>query len=166
MALVCRLIDHVTVKGLRQPVRLYTIDLDSLALEVQQKRPEKVIRNRFKMRQLREIRKNEKWADDYNVCEAFESDEDLINMRFKYSMEFFKRFSMAYRNYEAGEWMASRDMFFTCHYSPKSDVGKYMVTNEADWPEDGPTVTLLHFMEQTHYIPPMDWPGYRELTDK
>jgi len=166
MALVCRLIDHVTVKGLRQPVRLYTIDLDCMKLDVVTKGPERVIKNRFKIRQLREAIKTEKWADDYNVCEAFETDEDLIKMRSKYSSEFFKRFSMAYRNYEAGEWMAARDMLFTCHYSPKSDVGRYMVTSEAEWPEDGPTVTLLHFMRQTHYCPLPDWPGYRELNDK
>merc|ERR1719456_952146 len=148
MALVCRLIDHVTVKGSRKPIRLYTVDLDISKLEVQLRGPERIIKNRFKIRQLREIRKNEKWADDFNVWEAFRTDEDLQKMRSRFSIEFFQRFAMAYRNYEAGEWMAARDMLFTCHYSPKSDVGRLLVTSEANWPEDGPTLTLLHFMGQ------------------
>jgi len=166
MALLCRLIDHVTVKGSKHSVRLYTIDLDCTRLEVQWKAPERVIKNRFKIRQLREVRKNEKWNDDYNVWEVFETDEDIISMRALYTTEFFQRFSMAYRNYEAGEWMAARDMLFTCHYSPKSDVGRFMVTNEAEWPEDGPTVTLLNFMRQFDYSPPLLWPGYHDIPDR
>jgi len=165
MGHLCRLIDHVVVKGSRQPLRLYTVDLDCMQLSVQVNRPERIIKNRFKIRQLRETRKNEKWSDEYTVHEAFETDDDLICMRAKFSLEFFQRFSMAYRNYEAGEWKAARDMFLTCHYTPKSDAGRYVVTSEADWPEDGPTVTLLHFMKQTEYYPPKSWPGHRELPD-
>lgn len=163
MAMLCRLIDHVTVLGSRHPVRLYTCDLDCLRLEVQARGPERIIRNRFKIRQLREVRKSDKWAEDYHVWEFFETDDDLISMRKKYSAEFFQRFSMGYRNYEAGEWMAARDMFFTCHYSPKSDVGRRLVTSEADWPEDGPTVTLLHVMKHFDFVPPVEWLGHREL---
>jgi len=163
MALHCRLIDHAVIKGSKQPLRLHTIDLDCLSLGVQHHGPERTIRNRFKIRQLREIRKTEKWADDFNVPEAFETDDDIVSMRSKYSQEFFQRFSMAYRNYEAGEWRAARDMFLTCHYTPKSDAGRFIVTSELEWPEDGPTVTLLSYMRQFQYISPKHWPGHREL---
>merc|ERR1719203_2691832 len=54
MSLQCRLIDRVTVKGSRDPLWLYTVDLDPWNLEVQSKGHDRVIRNRFKMRQLRE----------------------------------------------------------------------------------------------------------------
>merc|ERR1712039_472875 len=162
MALVCRLIDHVTVKGSRKPVRLYTVDLDISQLEVQTRGPERIIKNRFKIRQLREVRKNEKWAEDYNSWDAFRTDDDLQKMRARFYNEFFQRFAMAYRNYEAGEWMAARDMLFTCFYQPKSNAGSYMVTCEEEWPKDGPTVTLLRFMQHYRFQPPSDWPGYRE----
>jgi len=165
LAVICRLIDHVTVKGSKQPVRLYTLDLDHLALEVQQKSCDRVVKNRFKMRQIRESRKNEKWADDYHVWEAFGRDADLIKMRAAYSMEFFQRFSMAYRNYEAGEWMVARDMLLTCHYA-QSTGDERLVLVEDEWPVDGPTNTLLLFMRQTGYVPPPDWPGHRELSEK
>eukprot|EP00933_Yihiella_yeosuensis_P044525 TRINITY_DN3975_c0_g1_i2.p1 TRINITY_DN3975_c0_g1~~TRINITY_DN3975_c0_g1_i2.p1 ORF type:complete len:1038 (+),score=161.38 TRINITY_DN3975_c0_g1_i2:138-3251(+) len=167
MALCCRLIDHVTVKGSRQPIRLYTMDLDCCALKVSHPKLEKIIRNRFKIRQLREMRKSEKWLDDYHVWEAMDENEDIQIMRKPYSDEFFQRFAMAYRNYEAGEWLAARDMLFTCFYIPKSDLGRRLIQNEAaEWPQDGPTMTLVNFMRKYNFVPPRDWPGHRELTDK
>ncbi|CAE8638982.1 unnamed protein product [Polarella glacialis] len=166
VALNCRLIDHVTVKGSRLPVRLYTIDLDCEKIEVEYRKVPMVIRNRFKIRQLRELRKAEKWQEDFRVWEYLNTNVDIQLMRKRYSEEFFQRFAMAYRNYEAGEWMAARDMFFTCHYQPRSDVGRSLIRSEADWPVDGPTVTLLKFMAQTNFLPPPDWPGHRVLTDK
>eukprot|EP00930_Biecheleria_cincta_P044930 TRINITY_DN30959_c0_g1_i1.p1 TRINITY_DN30959_c0_g1~~TRINITY_DN30959_c0_g1_i1.p1 ORF type:complete len:1024 (-),score=190.02 TRINITY_DN30959_c0_g1_i1:220-3291(-) len=166
VALNCRLIDHVTVKGSRQPVRLYTIDLDVDMLDVETRGPERIIRNRFKIRQLREVRKNEKWAEEYLVYEAMRTNPDIQLMRSSYSDEFFQRFAMAYRNYEAGEWMAARDMLFTCHYQPKPDVGRRLVKSEAEWPPDGPTVTLLKFMQKHDFVPPQDWLGHRQLMEK
>jgi hypothetical protein len=167
MAARCRLIDHVTVKGSKQPVRLYTIDLDCMQLEVVQRTNDYKIKNRFKIRQIRELRKNDKWAEDYNVSDAFELDEDLVAMRTTYSTDFFQRFSMAYRNYEAGEWCVSRDMLFTCRYKPFNiqDICQQTLSDMC-WPEDGPTVTLLCFMKQSNYYPPEDWPGHRELSEK
>jgi len=171
MASKCRLIDHVTVKGSRIPLRLYTLDLDALCLDVLPQSPavfveDRTVKNRYKLRQLRELEKSRKWQDDYWVPDAFEADEDIRLMRRKFSPEFFRRFAMAYRNYEAGEWRAARDMLLTCHYAPKSDAGRCMIGSEADWPEDGPTVALLRFMGQFDYVPPLGWPGHRELADR
>lgn len=163
MGAVCRLIDHVTVKGCRQPVRIHTIDLDSTKLQIVQSGPEKIIRNRFKIRQLREARKTEKWSEEFRVWDHFKHDEDIIIMREGYSKEFFQRFAMAYRNYEAGEWLAARDMLLTCHYRPLHDVGTRGPIKESMWPVDGPTVTLLHFMERQDFVAPVDWPGHRKL---
>eukprot|EP00931_Biecheleriopsis_adriatica_P121080 TRINITY_DN9615_c0_g2_i1.p1 TRINITY_DN9615_c0_g2~~TRINITY_DN9615_c0_g2_i1.p1 ORF type:complete len:1000 (-),score=197.31 TRINITY_DN9615_c0_g2_i1:267-3266(-) len=162
----CRLIDHVTVKGSRIPVRLYTIDVDTSKLEVEYRGPERIIRNRFKIRQLREARKNEKWAEDYSVFMDMRKNPDISLMRSTFSDEFFQRFAFAYRNYEAGEWMAARDMLFACFYQPTCDMGKPFVDCEAEWPEDGPTVTLLKYMQRYDYIAPTGWQGYRELVDK
>lgn len=163
---LCRLIDHVTVKGSKQPTRLYTIDLDSMQLEVQFKSMERVIKNRFKVRQVRELRKNDKWAEDFQIAAIFSMDKDLVAMRRRYTSDFFQRFAVAYRNYEAGEWMVARDMFYTCHYNPQSNVGGDLANNvvEDEWPVDGPTVTLLRYMRQENYVAPPDWPGHRALS--
>jgi len=166
MAGMCRMIDHVTVKGSRQPVRLFTLDLDYMRLEVLEKKKGKFTKNRYKIRQLREVYKTAKWSEDFKVHDAFQSDEDLVLMRERYSKEFFQRFAMAYRNYEAGEWMVARDMFMTCHYSLNS-VREGPATIDSDEPPiDGPTLTLMRFMQQSHYFPPNDWQGHRELTEK
>lgn len=166
MARYCRLIDHVTVKGSKQPVRLYTIDLDFRCLQVEKPWSGKTTRNRYKIRQIREVYKSTKWGDDYKVCEHFNNDDSLKKMRALYSADFFLRFSMAYRNYEAGEWKVARDMLLTCHYSPMSSPDGPFPCDEDEWPIDGPTNTLLSFMRQSHYIPPNDWPGHRELAYK
>lgn len=165
VALSCRLIDHVTVSGSRIPMRVYTMDLDTRRIAVEEKGPDRIIRNRFKIRQLREVRKGEKMAEDYRVWDGMTNNPDVMKMRALFSEEFFQRFHMAYRNYEAGEWLAARDMLFTCHYQPRADIGRRLVQSEADWPEDGPTVTLLKFMQQRNFQAPSDWPGYRELPE-
>lgn len=67
------------------------------------------------------------------------------------------------RNYEVGQWLAARDMLFTCHYQPKDNLGAWPVQMQQDWPEDAPTVTLLKFMERTSFEPPVEWAGHREL---
>merc|ERR1719247_2693625 len=154
----CRLIDNVTVKGSKQPMRLYTIDLDFMSLAVEYKNLDNVVKNRFKARQLRETRKNEKWADEYKVWEMFFTDSDLCKMRQRYILEFFQRFDMAYRNYEAGEWAVARDMLETTRFLVKTKQGDNM--------EDGPSTTLLAYMKEFDFQSPPGWPGYRELTEK
>merc|ERR1719253_2005393 len=59
MAKLCRLIDHVTLQGSKQPIKLYTIDLDPLHLEIEAPPKGPVIRNKFKLRQIREMMKTE-----------------------------------------------------------------------------------------------------------
>jgi len=159
MASVCRQIDHVIVRGLKQPLRLYTIDLDSTKVEVQQHQPFRIKRNRFKIRQARDVVKNEKWSQDFRVCEAFTTDEDLVAMRSTYSTEFFQRFAVAYRNYEAGEWLVARDMFLTCR---PEGFGMAAVNLER-WPDDGPSKTLLSFMQRMNWNSGNEWHGFREL---
>mmetsp|Transcript_56682 Transcript_56682/g.132463 ORF Transcript_56682/g.132463 Transcript_56682/m.132463 type:complete len:997 (+) Transcript_56682:111-3101(+) len=165
VALNCRLIDQVTVSGFGMPMRIYTMDLDVSRIHVVEQGPDRIIRNRFKIRQLREVRKSEKMAEEYHVWDAMSSNPDVRLMRQLFSEEFFQRFAMAYRNYEAGEWLAARDMLFTCHYQPQPDIGRRLVTSEADWPADGPTVTLLKFMQQWDFEAPSTWPGHRLLPE-
>lgn len=162
-AMMCRLIDHVVLKGAKQPLRILTIDLDYMTLQVLVKTGVRYIKNRFKIRQIREVWKLDKWAEAFNIWELFQQDEDLIQMRKLYSPEFFRRFAAAYRNYETGNWKVARDLLFTCYYAPRSNVGGKPWVPEHEWPADGPTKTLLKFMEKANYKAPPDWPGYRHL---
>jgi class 3 adenylate cyclase len=123
VAMLCRCIDHVSVQSARLPIRICTIDLNYDAIDVKYYGHRKLIKNRFKIRQIRELWKQDKWQDEYQVANVFELDEDILNMRSLFSPEFFRRFATAYRNYEAGSWKVARDLFFTCFYEPRRDVG-------------------------------------------
>eukprot|EP00929_Paragymnodinium_shiwhaense_P118406 TRINITY_DN90327_c0_g1_i1.p1 TRINITY_DN90327_c0_g1~~TRINITY_DN90327_c0_g1_i1.p1 ORF type:complete len:1004 (-),score=166.35 TRINITY_DN90327_c0_g1_i1:92-3103(-) len=158
-----RVIDHVKIRGYRKPIRLYTIDLDVSRLEPVDPTPRKVIRNRFRLRQFKFVRKNALWADEIGMWSLFETDKSFAQMRSTYTQEFFQRFATGYRNYEAGQWYVARDMLYTCHYQPRANPGDPSQMKPQDWPRDGPVIKLLQFMRERNFVAPTNWPGYREL---
>lgn len=162
MGQTTRLIDHVKFRGSKSPMRIHTFDAEDRQLQCLSLPADQTVKNRFKWRKQREIRKNAKWSDEYRIVDLFESDRDLHLMRAPFSREFFKRFATAYRNYEAGQWLVARDMLFTCHYTPATSVGP-PVLDAAQWPKDGPTRSLLRFMQGFDFVPPDDWPGHRHF---
>jgi len=153
----CRLIDHVAVKGSKQPLYLYTCDIDDLALEVDRTKPstpnaKQGERMKFKLRQERLKEKNERWRDNFDLYQLFETDTDIQTMRRKFTSEFFCRFNMAFLNYEAGEWGCAKELLTSTRF--------LLAT------EDGPSNALLKFMKQYDFREPPGWAGYRELTEK
>merc|ERR1711972_121307 len=152
----CRIIDHVKLSGgnSTEAVELWTIDLDDLALEVE-RRPKIPAHNKkfkFKLRNEKQKKRNERWADEFSMHEFFEQDEDIRTMRAKFTREFLCRFNMAYLNYEAGEWDVAKDML---------EATRFLLGAE-----DGPSTALLSFMRQHTWQAPHDWQGYRILTER
>merc|ERR1719498_795509 len=49
VGMLCRLIDHITVKSSKQPTRLYPLDLDFKQLDVHFRSMDNVIKNKFKV---------------------------------------------------------------------------------------------------------------------
>jgi len=172
----CRIIDHVRLSGTKDPFKLYTCDLNDLALEVDRphgsKEPSdganvgktlsavagsdgKAKSTKFRQRQERLKIKQERWSDDFWMHSMFTNDPDLNIMRSKFTPEFFCRFDMAYLNYEAGEWSVAKDML---------EVTRFLLATE-----DGPSAALLRFMkahETANGEAPQGWPGYRVLNQK
>mmetsp|Transcript_156891 Transcript_156891/g.273078 ORF Transcript_156891/g.273078 Transcript_156891/m.273078 type:complete len:942 (+) Transcript_156891:140-2965(+) len=151
----CRLIDHVSMVGRQQPFKLYTMDLDDLALEVDKSAANapQTKNAKFKQRYERQRKKNERWSDDYNMYQYFESDIDIKTMRSKFTTEFFCRFNMAYLNYEAGNWAVAKSML---------EATRFLLATE-----DGPSAALLRFMKpHADTGAPKGWPGYRILNEK
>merc|ERR1719238_2165613 len=99
---------------------------------------ERVVKNRYKARQLREVQKGEKWSDSFSVYEFFMQDPDMRLMRQQFTADFSLRFDMAFRNYEAGQWMVARDMLESTRFLLKNHRTGQPV-------EDGPTAALLTF---------------------
>lgn len=152
LAAKCRLIDKVIIKGSVTPLELHVLDLDFAALEVHQPRSKIPwnMRQRFRARQLLEMEKNGKWADDLVIVELFENSPDVVMMRQRYDEEFLQHFKMGYHNYSEGEWETARGFLST--------------TCEMLGIKDGPSRELLRFMEAKHnFVAPVNWRGVHQL---
>ncbi|CAE7560090.1 cya [Symbiodinium pilosum] len=147
----CRLIDKVIVRGSPAPMELYCVDLDYMSVEVDRTSRPKVpwnTRQRFKVRQQIEQEKKEVLQKD--LADIFVTDEVILQMRERFTVEFFQLFNMGYQNYSQGEWQVARRMLMHI----KSQVAK----------EDGPSTALLKFMEVPYgFEAPKGWQGIREL---
>merc|ERR1711881_405320 len=80
----CRQIDYVTVKGSKQPIRLYTCDMDDRCLAVSDRWEGRITRRqKFEVRQLRELKKRKRLSYEYVPIEDLHSCEDIHRMRSK-----------------------------------------------------------------------------------
>lgn len=150
MALECRLIDRVLIPGSIVPLELYTVDLDTNSLKVEDAFNKEKFwnpRQRFKVRQFLEAEKIKKW--EQNAVKLFFEEPLISKMREKYTQEFLQVFQMGYDNYIEGEWAVARGMFSRT---------KDMLSTP-----DGPSIALLAFMQVTNDVAPSQWRGFREL---
>mmetsp|Transcript_26686 Transcript_26686/g.76902 ORF Transcript_26686/g.76902 Transcript_26686/m.76902 type:complete len:938 (-) Transcript_26686:50-2863(-) len=147
-----RLIDKVTIRGSRQPLELFVLDLDSSALDVAAPMPPFVwnSKQRYLARQFLEAEKKRFWTTDRPLHGMFEAMTDVMAMRRPYTVEFFQKFIMGYRNYVEGEWAVAHT------FLDKS--------NELLGRKDGPSNALLRFMEAQGFKPPDSWQGVHELS--
>mmetsp|Transcript_34086 Transcript_34086/g.101268 ORF Transcript_34086/g.101268 Transcript_34086/m.101268 type:complete len:980 (-) Transcript_34086:46-2985(-) len=150
----CRLIDYVRIWDFPQEFRLHCLDLDDFSVDVVRRDKHGGGKNskREKFRQRRDMmqRRAERWADDFDVHEYFtHQDVDIVRMRHRYSAEFLARFSMAYQNYEAGQWEAAEGLLQEVIMLPGV--------------EDGPSRALLEIMEAHGGEAPADWAGWHDL---
>ncbi len=71
---------------------------------------------------------------------------------------FLERFREGFLAYQCGNWPAARMVLEECCRLRRTSAGE---------PQgDGPSSTLLEFMAKHGYAAPLEWPGYRELTEK
>ncbi|CAE8702438.1 unnamed protein product, partial [Polarella glacialis] len=153
MASNLRLIDKVIIKGSKEPLELFCLDLDYKPLQVDDKGAVPIewnLQHRFKSRQHLQGTKQALWSDEASIAELMEGDPDFIRMRKRYNTKFFQTFNMGYQNYSQGEWQVARDLL------KKTAT----MLNE----EDGPSMALLHYMEASHqFEAPHGWVGVHRL---
>jgi class 3 adenylate cyclase len=153
----CRLIDRVEMAGRKGDFRLFTLDLDDMALEVDREVPKEVVGRaaKYKVNIERQRKKQERWNDEFHMHVFFSNDPDIHMMRNKFTVEFSCRFNMAYLNYEAGNWSVAKSML---------EATRFLLATE-----DGPSAALLRYMKHSS-LPdggaPKSWKGYRILNDK
>ena len=153
-----RILDIVTVKGSIEPVQMVTCDLDTTVIKVEQ--PQKKQRSRRQDKKMKKVRgriqrnryKQAAMSNQIQVSEKFELDEDIKNMRAKYTKEFYDVFKLGFEYYINGDWEVARDHL------------QGIEGNIID--VDIPTKLILKNMAEYNYKAPDSWRGYRVLTDK
>lgn len=142
---LCRLVDRVAVPG-ADPLSLFTIDLDDTALEVVQVRETR--RDRARQRIEKNKRRHQRWAQDFSMADFVENDNDIFLMRRMITPQFFETYHQAVISYMAGRWEEA------CLGLQETR----MVTKDL---EDGPSTSLMRYMNSHRMQAPPDWPGYR-----
>jgi class 3 adenylate cyclase len=150
----CRRIDCVRVKGSKQPVEMWVVDMDTDRLKVQPEEEKQVVRSKFKKRQLREAAKTRMWIPSYTIHSSFENDADLLAVREPFTEEFLTTFTDGYLKFEKGDWQGAREIF----------AQTQTILGLAS--DDGPSITLLGVMKEHFFISPSGWQGCRDLTEK
>jgi len=152
MAAKMRLIDKVRIRGSKQPLQLYSMDLDYMSLQVDEQKTMMVwnTAQRYLSRQLLEAEKIRKMQDLTPMADVFEACADIARMRRLCTFEFRHVFSMGYQNYTEGEWQVARSFLL----KTQSMLGI----------KDGPSGALLRFMKTRHkFVAPAHWQGVHEL---
>eukprot|EP00927_Polykrikos_kofoidii_P065350 TRINITY_DN61109_c0_g1_i1.p1 TRINITY_DN61109_c0_g1~~TRINITY_DN61109_c0_g1_i1.p1 ORF type:complete len:1150 (+),score=181.25 TRINITY_DN61109_c0_g1_i1:253-3702(+) len=158
VAFYYRAIDNLTLCGAANPLRIFTVDLnvhalqlDSVSRRIRRSGDMQTSQQRLSDRRNREEKKNEKLQLRYRVDEQFAHDRQIKIMRSSFTLDFFQEFEKGYLNYESGEWDVARDAF------------ENTATMLKELP-DGPSKALLEFMNTHDFVAPADWPGFRGAT--
>ena len=151
-----RQIDHVTVKGSRNPIGLFTVDLELEGLglgsvkigDKRKKRSDHLMKKSYIFESA--------LVEGFKVGNFFDLEEDLVTMtRHLYGEKFGKfrkTFGEGFEAYEKGEFGKAVELF-------KEGI---RIKGE----EDGPSRALINFLEENGERVKKEWKGYRELTEK
>jgi class 3 adenylate cyclase len=151
VAEVCRKIDTVYIAGKKDAMDLHVVDLNPLAIK--EDGPRKPLawnpRERYKVRQFLEAERNRNRTDDAMSVAYLHNNASMRAMRRDFTVEFLQTFKMGFKNYIEGEWQVSQGLLVkACNI-----LGF----------RDGPSESLLEFMQRHKFNAPKDWRGFRDL---
>jgi len=135
------------VKGSSVPMPIYTYDSLQNQKFPQLKTP------KFSNLDLEAVL--QKQAEDYDVL-VWEHDQDLLQLRCLATPKFLKIYSKGLEQYLGGDWPTARGFL--------EEANEMMV--DSDTAGDGPSKTLLSYMQSRDWTCPPDWNGFRPLTSK
>jgi class 3 adenylate cyclase len=151
-----RQIDRVTIKGSKDPLSLYTCDVNPTVLppapftEPEAEQDMKI--RKVKMRLERDKLKKDVMKNTVEMWRTFEEDKDLKLMREGISEEFLQAFKLAFLLYIQGKWEEAR--------------AGLMYSEQLKGDKDGPVQSLVQFIDEHNGVAPISWMGYRELIEK
>ena len=148
-----REVDRVTVKGSLRPIRLMTVDLTpSNLVEIPDKFGKFVVKDKKKRRaQLSKDLMEKIHSRKMSTWELYEKSRMLRKMRKGLNVEFEGEYGKGFDSYIDGNW---------------KEAFAYFEKALTLRPSDGPSRTLMGYLESKNCISPGGWKGYRELTSK
>ncbi|KAL4427408.1 hypothetical protein ABPG74_009680 [Tetrahymena malaccensis] len=166
-----RHVDRVTVKGSKQPMDLYTCDVDPTLLtenKFVQKRLQdnnkvnkKVLK--FISRKRRTDRYKKILQGQANISQIIDTDVDIAAMRKNYTDEFRSTYHDGLQEYLNGDWETAKALFEEAQMILKETLYR---SGADDTFQDGPISTLTKYMQKFNFKAPQNWYGYRVLLDK
>lgn len=150
---ICREIDRITVKGSNQPIRIYTVDIDTNNLEE--------TNDRFKTQSMKEKKRNYEKEKKHlwhslktrkrTTAALITGDKDFQELRRHVNPVFTHLFQRGYQHYLDGDWESAQSILQKCIKTR---------------PSDGPTKTLLNIIAEGGGKAPEKWKGFRALISK
>ncbi|CAE7537306.1 cya [Symbiodinium microadriaticum] len=150
----CRRLDVITVKGSEVPIGIYTYDaLQDRRFKTKRGKKEK---EKDKDRRIDSIQPIF-YTSESDTFEVFERDYDMRALCAHVTPEFLEAFRTGLELYLQGDWLIARD------HLEKADSLMAQVPNMKG---DGPSQTLLRYMDAHGWQAPSSWKGFRPLTSK
>jgi hypothetical protein len=156
---LCRKIDVVNVKGSEVPMPIYTFDSHQ-----NQRFPVLRTPKRSNMPLAMALEHKAREYNTGNIDEetkirhkgTWDSDKDLVQLRHLSTEEFRKVFDAGVGKYLNGQWEEAKILLQQAN----------TMMSGSDTGNDGPSDTLLKYMESKDWKCPDDWQGCRPLTSK
>mmetsp|Transcript_9047 Transcript_9047/g.15297 ORF Transcript_9047/g.15297 Transcript_9047/m.15297 type:complete len:853 (-) Transcript_9047:247-2805(-) len=143
----CRRLDVVTVKGSEVPIGIYTYD----CLQDQ------LFRSKRHHKRSADNTGTDFYDSSADLVEVFEKDYDLITLRKHITVDFATQFKLGVDTYLQGDWPVARK-----HLETANELMAQVPSKTGD----GPSLTLLRYMEAHGWQAPSSWKGFRPLTSK
>ncbi|RYG93703.1 hypothetical protein EON65_58515 [archaeon] len=108
----------------------------------------------------------------FNTAEVFNKDIDLLQLQVHISAAFKEAFALGMNEYLKGNWQRAKKFLLKADNIMREvllafqETPLYKQSSTKKSPGDGPSQTLLKYMEGHRFIAPKDWKGYRPLTSK
>lgn len=149
-----RKIDVITVKGSEVPIGIYTYDANQERdfVEKLTRRQSSLVISKGGTVPPRLMTV----MDD--TVEIFQKDPDLLYLRAHVNEKFFTVFRQGLEKYLEGKWTEAKTFL--------QQSNEMMKTMAPVLNGDGPSLTLLEYMEELQFEAPADWKGFRPLTSK
>ncbi|OMJ76643.1 hypothetical protein SteCoe_23946 [Stentor coeruleus] len=140
----CRHVDTISLKGGRDVYKLFTSDVDFSGIMPGKYKDNSKERTKNKRRAL-------KFRLDQGVLEsseAFGESKEIALIKKPFTDEFFEAHATAMKEYLDGNWKEALGLF--------KNVLKYREN-------DGPSNSIIAYMEENNFNAPQDWKGIRPL---